>query len=427
MRKWLFLVLIFQISPLLLAEVTVEVREPDGITPYDCNEGVMVGAKLPIVVISDNNDFWSGGLFIEDQNRAYGFLEGRDYDPNRLLYDPNRSSYGINQVIENWGGSHLPKAGESARVTDWEDSLIQGFDLYTTEINDNNFIPGEWFVTDYDASETGDCNLGFYDYTLSWTEPQKYIELTNVPTRNFNKDPNQDVDFLDYAFFTSRWGSTDCVEPNWCEGADLDRNGDVNQNDLALFIDYWLWFAPNQNTNKNIEPNQPAYPADPNIIYRIVDVNGANEITIGVNESIRLYIDLSTIGDSNMSSFYIEADISNISLGYIDNIEFPSGTAMIHAGPNRDMLWDYWGPGLEQQEGIRFLATTSGNPIDDGHLASFVYTALGESEIELSLINWDSRNTYNESIYPALESIKYYYKPDRSSSATNDEQCKYNE
>jgi hypothetical protein len=38
-------------------------------------------------------------------------------------------------------------------------------------------------------------------------------------------------------------------------------------------------------------------------------------------------------------------------------------------------------------------------------LASFVYTALGESEIELSLINWDSRNTYNESIYPALESI----------------------
>jgi hypothetical protein len=143
---------------------------------------------------------------------------------------------------------------------------------------------------------------------------------------------------------------------------------------------------------------------DPNIIYAVLDVNGDNEITINVNESIRLYIDLTTIADSNVTLFRVEADISNTSLGYIDNTEYPSGTAMLHTDPHTT-VFSYWGSGIEQSEGIQFLADTDGNPIDDGHLASFVYTALDQGDVVLNLVNWNSRNTNYEAVFPTLESI----------------------
>ncbi|MHC4293233.1 MAG: hypothetical protein ACYSTX_02975 [Planctomycetota bacterium] len=409
MRRFLFLFLIIQINPLLIAEVTFEVRKPDGITPYDCNEGVMVGVKLPIVVISDSNDFWSGGLFIEDQNRTYGFLEGRGYDPNRLLYDPNRSSYGIIPKIENWRGSHLADAGESARVTAWEDSLIQGYDLYTTEINDNNLVAGEWFVIDYNSKETGNSNIGFYNYDISWTEPQQYIELSNVPTRNLNKDPNHYVDFQDYAIFASKFGSSGCVSPDWCQGTDIDRDGDVDTNDFVYFVEYWLWYTP-ERSPRDLSPSIDELdtipcPGDPNIIYSIVDINGVNEITIDINESIRLYVDLETTNQNDLFAFNIEIDISNVNLGEIDNTPKPGGTAEILAGPNRATFWDYWGYGSLQYEGMHFYARTTGNAFYDGHMVSFVYTAQNEGDVKLKLINLDSFNTAQKRVCPVLEEI----------------------
>lgn len=364
----------------------------------------MVGAKLPIVVISECNNIWSGGLFIEDQNRITGQLIARGLDPNTLLYDPNRSFYEVTPYIDDFNDSHLVSAGQSARVTAWEDSMIQGFDLYTTEVNDSNFIPGEWFVIDYNAIAFGDCNIVFYDYNNSWTDPLQLIKLTNVPTRNLDNDANQNVSFTDFAVFGSQWLNIDCGEPNWCGGADLNRDGYVDAVDLGLFSEHWLWNYPT-DYNTPQRPSDPIYTQDPNIIYRLCDVNGANEITIDVNESIRLYIDLTTIDDSNVSMFYVEADISNTALGWIDNTEYPSGTAIIHAGPDRDTFWDYWGPGTEQPEGIEFVAVTQGNPIDDGHLASFVYTAFGSGDVVLNLKNWSSLNTQNEDVFPTLDSI----------------------
>jgi hypothetical protein len=377
---------------------------PDGLTPYDCNKPVMVGVELPIVVISDSNDFWSGGLFIEDQNRTTGYLEARGHDPNRLLYDPNRSQYGVTPYIGDFKGSHLSNTGKSARVTSWEDSLIQGFDLYTTEINDSNFAPGQWFVIDYTAGEVGDCNIGLYDYSLSWTEPQQYIKIKNVSSRNFDQDPNHNVNFSDFAVFSSKWLAIDCNEPNFCEGIDLNQDSAVDYNDLGLFVSYWLW-NDTSDYNRPQKPSDTTYVGDPNIIYSIVDINGVNEITLDVNESIRIYIDLATYNDGNVYAFDIEADISNTSLGSIDNTEHPSGTAMLHAGPGRITIWDYWGPGIQQQEGIKFVGHTNGGPIDDGHLASFVYSPLGQGDVVLNLVNWVSVNTLDEDVFPTLESI----------------------
>ena len=49
-----------------------------------------------------------------------------------------------------------------------------------------------------------------------------------------------DVDFVDYAVFANHWMEQDCVEPNWCGGADFHKSGSVDLYDLAEFAKYWL-------------------------------------------------------------------------------------------------------------------------------------------------------------------------------------------
>jgi hypothetical protein len=375
------LILALGLVQIASGQVTLNIYEADGVTPFDCNASIMVGTQLTLVVSSDSNDYWSGGLFIAGQDRALGALGGRAHDPN----------------TRDWTGSHYEDAGDLAKVTAWDDSSIWGFDLYTFypvdgNSEDNSTVAGDWFVIDYYADEVGDCNVLFYDYGTSWDEPDYHITFSHIPTRDLNWDDV--VNFGDYAIFSSRWNVTGCNDPNWCDGADLERDGDVDYNDLGLFVDYWLWPTSPSVANEPIEPN---YPKDPNIIFRIVDVNGSSEITIDVNESITLYVTMET-NDVSVFIVDVEVDISDTNLGSIDNTEHPSGTAQILATP-RDPFFDYWGPGAAQEEGIQFTAASFSSPISDGNLASFVFTCEGYGDVTLTLINW------LETISPTLESI----------------------
>ena len=395
-RKLLILTLILVIAPVATAQTSLKVYEADEVTPFDCNGHTMVGAKLTLIVSSDSNDYWSGGLFIVGQDRALGTLAGRGLDPN----DPNARDY---------TGSHYEDAGDLAKVTAWRDSSIWGFDLYTfypvdSNSEDNSTVPGDWFIIDYYANEVGECNVGFYDYDMSWGEPNYRITFSNVPTRDLNSD--ELVNFVDFAIFASQWSDTDCNDPDWCAGADIDRDGNVDYNDLGLFVEYWLWPNTNEEPNEPNSPEEPNYPEDPNITYSIVDANGHSEITLDVNESITLYVDIATANDVNgVWAFDIEADISDPNLGSIDNTEYPNGTAQILAEPNRLSFADYWGPGAAQEEGIRLSGTTLGSAIADGHIASFVFTCEGQGDVTLELINWGSWNTDNEEVFPKLEGI----------------------
>jgi hypothetical protein len=362
-------------------QVTLKVYEADGVTPFDSDDEIMVGTKLTLVISSDSNDYWSGGLFIRGDDRALAALEGRDYDAN----------------TRDWTGSHYEDAGELAKVTAWDDSYIWGFDLFTfypvdSNSEDNSTEVGEWFVIDYYVDEVGDCNLEFYDYSISWDDPNYYISFSHVPTRDLDSDDV--VNFRDYAIFSSQWNAENCNDPNWCDGADLERDGDVDYNDLALFADYWLW-----PTSPNVpnEPNEPDYPEDANIIFKIVDANGSSEITIDVNESITLYVDMET-NDVDVHGFDVEVVISDTNLGSIDNTEHPNGTAQILASP-RESVWDYWGPGITQEEGIQFKGYSAfSGPMSDSHLASFVFTCTSVGDVTLELMNDDPP-------YPRLEDI----------------------
>ncbi len=392
MKKLLvLLMLVLGVVLTTAAQVTLEVYEADGETPFDCNDDIMVGTELTLIISSDSNDYWSGGLFIEGQDRALGTLAGRGLDPN----DPNARDY---------TDSHCENAGDFAIATGWQDSLIWGFDLFTfypVDGNsvDSNTVAGDWFIIDYQADEVGDCNVGFYDYSISWDDPNYFLTFSHSPTRDLNSD--EKVNFIDFAVFASQWDANDCNDPNWCDGADLDRDGNVDYNDLGLFVEYWLW--PSQ------PPKAPDYPEDANITYSIVDINDNNEITMDVNESITLYVKIVTTEANNVRMFDIEVNISDTNLASIDNTPVgsndPLPTAQILAEPDRLEWADYWGPGIQQEEGIEFFGTTMESQISDGNLASFVFTCEGEGDVTLELINWSSFNTDDKLVFPKLEGI----------------------
>lgn len=157
-------------------------------------------------------------MTLAGENINYGFLSGRGYD-------------GF-----SYKASCLPAAGVGADVYDWEESGIDGFDLYT---GFSNIEADDWFIIDYTATEIGDCNAGFYAHNRPYDNiPIGHIEFTHVRTRDFNNDTQ--VDFGDFAIFASYWRAAGYSDPNQCQGTDLDADGGIDANDLILFADYWL-------------------------------------------------------------------------------------------------------------------------------------------------------------------------------------------
>ena len=219
MKKITILLLFLSMTSPMLGAVFTRVCEADGNTPFDGRD-IMVGTKLTIIVDSNVAEYWYGGaLAVEEANMA-----------NRgLLYGRNPDEFG------NYLGSCLPDAGADPAVWDTVSYGYGGFELYGG--SDPNV--GDWFIFDYNALDIGDCNVAFYDYDVSDTEPVYTLIFHHVCTRDFNNDTK--VDFADFAVLASYWQATDCNDSGgWCEGTDLDIDGNVDLDDLMLFVDYWL-------------------------------------------------------------------------------------------------------------------------------------------------------------------------------------------
>jgi hypothetical protein len=225
----LVLVLTFIIASTASGEVSTRVCMADGNTPFLPAEvnipvieypDIMVGTELTIIVSSDANGYWDGGLFISVLEKDYGVISGRDF----------------NEITLDWEGSRFPTAGKEARVFDWQDDIIIGFDLYGCI----DAVVGDWFILDYTAIDMGSCIVGFYDSNVpnGMDYPVYEMAFSHVPTRDFNNDTI--VNFWDYAQFATYWQTNDCNDPNTFMATDLDANGSIDINDLILFSDYWL-------------------------------------------------------------------------------------------------------------------------------------------------------------------------------------------
>ncbi len=226
------------VGSIAAGEVSTTVYLADANTPLELADpnipfiyrDIMVGTKLAIIVSSDTAKRWSGKLRITGTDRDYGVMSARDY----------------NDITLDWEGSHLEAAGVGAVVDRSASSLATTFDLRS----DSNSVPGDWFVLDYTATNVGNCSIKLYESYLPYhggdpSNPPPGVDVllhelvfSHVPTRDFITDKR--VDFIDFAALASFWAVANCADLNWCEGTDLDTDGDVDRDDLMLFADYWL-------------------------------------------------------------------------------------------------------------------------------------------------------------------------------------------
>lgn len=231
MKKLMVSLLFLGMASMAMGEVSTRVCLADGNTPfepYDPNfphvyPDIMVGTKLTIIVYSTAviTEMWGGALTLEDANMDYGELSARDYNEQTLDYK----------------GSRFEAAGEWAAVWDYMGEGFYGFMFYT-DIPEN-VEAGDWFIIDYAATEIGTCKVCFYDDSAPNPNVPVYeLTFSHVRSRDFNQDKT--VNFIDFAILASYWGAIDCSDPDWCGGADLDTDGDVDNVDLMLFADYWL-------------------------------------------------------------------------------------------------------------------------------------------------------------------------------------------
>lgn len=378
--KWSVLLTFCLLCMLSTASASVQVTVCDPVTlqPYPPTD-IMVGMDVALVVSSDSNDLWSGGLFIEGNDRALGTLSARGKDPNS----------------RDWTKSHLSAAGMDAQVLQWKDSIRWGFDFYTDV---TQRWTGTSFVLDYRPIQPGECTVAFYDHGLSWTvaDPNESILFINTPSRDFV--PDGIVNYRDFAVFSSHWlDVTGIHDPNLLSPADLSMDGQVDLLDLCMFTDFWMYGVPGwkpQPPSGDTPPPQIEPEAEPLVAYGISDANMLSEITLTVGQSVTLYIDKSA--DLEGTQFIdLEVLISDPNLGSIDNTPIDPnnppgpGTARLLASP-RTPFFDYWGPGQSQWQGIEFIAASFSGPILDGTIASFVYTADREGTVLLELADYGS-------------------------------------
>jgi hypothetical protein len=237
----LVLALLLCAGSLATGEVSTTVYFSDANTPLEPADpnipfiyrDVMVGTKLTIIVSSDANEGWSGALQIVGTNRDYGAIPARDYNDITLYLE----------------GSHLEAAGICARVNYTAGYLATSVNLSSS--SDGTAVPGDWFIIDYTATNVGNCTVSLHEPIVpsnpgydGFNPPPASdfilheLVFSHVPTRDFTGDVK--VNFADFAIFASFKGVTNCAELNWCEGTDLDVDGDVDNDDLMLFADYWL-------------------------------------------------------------------------------------------------------------------------------------------------------------------------------------------
>ncbi|MBN1764518.1 MAG: hypothetical protein JW860_04610 [Sedimentisphaerales bacterium] len=370
------LIMICCLITLASGEVMVSVFEPDGCTPFDGRD-LMVGSTLTLIVSSNDNGYWNGGLFVAGIDRDLANVYARGWDPN----------------TGDWAGSRFDAAGNEAIVWEYFDSWIWGIDMYT----DENAQADNWFIVDYHAVGIGDPNVGFYDYNESWDEPRSCIYFHHSPSRDFNN--NDLVNLEDFYIMTSFWLEQDCRENSACELVDLDLNGIIEMNDLFLFSEYWLWGASAvtlPEPPQTPEPNEPPAPV-PDLNYYILDSDGHSEITLSIGETTTLFVDMVNESENDIQVFYMGVLISDPNYGSIDNRPYDAdnppgpGTARILAQP-RDNYFDYWGPCSVQYEGIEFIGASLDNPVSSGHLAGFDYSSEKAGDVILDLIDLNGTN-----------------------------------
>lgn len=94
------------------------------------------------------------------------------------------------------------------------------------------FDPGDCALAEQ-GDINGDCTVDLLDF-LILSEHWLYGKIAA------DIDVDGKVNFDDYAILSAHWMEQDCAAPNWCAGADINKNGSVDTPDVIMFAERWM-------------------------------------------------------------------------------------------------------------------------------------------------------------------------------------------
>jgi hypothetical protein len=95
--------------------------------------------------------------------------------------------------------------------------------------------PGVFALTVYD----GELIAGGY-FTIAGNSFSAHWARWGITHPEGDFSDNGRVDLQDFAILVSYWNQNFCGQPDWCHGADMDKNQIVDEQDLADFALDWL-------------------------------------------------------------------------------------------------------------------------------------------------------------------------------------------
>jgi hypothetical protein len=130
----------------------------------------------------------------------------------------------------------LPSGYDAA---DFEDPYIYG---YSGTAEATIFTYYGDFFDPWCTLDPGEYSLVYYiAVSRDYGPVNASADAQGLADTHFVPGPLCVVGFRHFAIFAEHWLDSDCNDlNNWCAGADINYNGDVNSLDLNLFTDEWL-------------------------------------------------------------------------------------------------------------------------------------------------------------------------------------------
>lgn len=120
---------------------------------------------------------------------------------------------------------------ESAGQIDFEDFAILALHWLDASCDSSN---SDCAGADMDNSG----NVDLTDMNMLWYH---WAQAAGHEPRFSNLFPDDAVDSVDFSLLSARWLYTDCQKDNnYCDGADINRDGSVDFTDFALLMKNWL-------------------------------------------------------------------------------------------------------------------------------------------------------------------------------------------
>jgi len=195
----------------------------------------------PILAATGCGHYLGELLYIEQDNYSFYMLEGDDVitvDGNDVLYGTGLEDAYNGGYYYNWVGvqSDEPEGG-------YPQSAIRPLHGILHVNRQTGYARADqyrWRIADcVPFSQSIEVNIE-NRYAVDGSEWTSVAFWYQYPCCKADFDGDCDVDFRDFAAFTSFWLNSDCADPNWCGGADFDHSRRVDMNDLATLLQCWM-------------------------------------------------------------------------------------------------------------------------------------------------------------------------------------------